>query len=75
MFAELPGSAKASYNSIMAASLNARKLNSFFDNFDAARFNFDEVDRSKLFNSSDNAFYFEWFFRKLAVSLYHKPKP
>src|SRR6266481_8983141 len=83
MFAELPGSAKAFYNSIMVESLNALKLNTFFDNFDAARFNLDGVDRSKLFNSSDHAFYFEWFFRNmenlfaayslLAVSLYHKP--
>jgi hypothetical protein len=37
MFAELPGSAKAFYNSIMVESLNALKLNTFFDNFDAAR--------------------------------------
>jgi FkbM family methyltransferase len=65
MFAELPGSAKAFYNSIMVESLNALKLNTFFDNFDAARFNFDGVDRSKLFNSSDHAFYFEWFIRNV----------
>jgi hypothetical protein len=60
MFAELPGSAMAFYNSIMV-SLNALKLITFFDNFDAAKFHFDGVDRSKLFNSSDHAFYFEWF--------------
>jgi hypothetical protein len=45
MFAELPGSAKAFYNSIMVEPLNALKLNTFFDNFDAARFNLDGVDR------------------------------
>jgi len=65
MFAELPGSAKVFYNSIMVESLNALKLNTFFDNFDAARFNFDGVDRCKLFNSSDHAFYFEWFLRNM----------
>lgn len=65
MFSELPGSAQAFYNSVLVRSIEALKLNTFFDNFDAERFNFDGVDRSKQFNAAENAFYFDWFLRNV----------
>lgn len=65
MFTELPDSSKGFYNSIMVESLTALKLNTFMDNFDSARFNYDGIDRSKLFNAGDHAFYFEWFIRNV----------
>jgi FkbM family methyltransferase len=63
MFSELPGSAQDLYNSMLSQSIAALKLNTFLDNFDAARFNFDGVDRSKEFNPATNAFFFDWFLK------------
>jgi FkbM family methyltransferase len=63
MFSELPGSAQDLYNSMLSQSIAALKLNTYLDNFDAARFNFDGIDRSKEFNPAPNAFYFDWFSR------------
>jgi FkbM family methyltransferase len=63
MFSELPGSAQDFYNSMLSQSIAALKLNTFLDNFDAARFNYDGVDRSKEFNPAPNAFFFDWFIR------------
>jgi FkbM family methyltransferase len=63
MFSELPATAQLFYNSMLTESIAALKLNTFLDNFDAARFNFDGVDRSKEFTAAQNAFYFDWFVR------------
>jgi FkbM family methyltransferase len=61
MFSELPTSSQAFYNLILVQSIGALKLNTFFDNFDAARFNFDGADRSKDFKADERAFFFDWF--------------
>jgi FkbM family methyltransferase len=61
MFSELPGSAQEFYNSILVQSIAALKLNTYLDNFDAGRFNFDGVDHSKTFNAAESAFFFDWF--------------
>jgi FkbM family methyltransferase len=63
MFTELPGDAKSFYFSVMVAAINALKLNTFLDNFDAARFNFDGKDHSKEFAAGAHAHYFDWFMK------------
>jgi FkbM family methyltransferase len=63
MFSELPGTAQLLYNSMLVESIAALKINTFLDNFDEARFNFDGVDRSKEFTAPQSAFYFDWFVR------------
>jgi len=44
-------------------SIAALKLNTYLDNFDAARFNFDGKDHSKEFNAGERAYYFDWFLK------------
>jgi FkbM family methyltransferase len=61
MFSEAPATAQLFYNSMLTESIAALKLNTFLDNFDAERFNFDGVDRSKEFTAAQSAFYFDWF--------------
>ena len=61
MFGELPASAQLFYNSMLLESITALKVNTFLDNFDAQRFNFDGVDRSKEFTGGQSAFFFDWF--------------
>jgi FkbM family methyltransferase len=61
MFSELPTSVQAFYNSILIQSLAALKINTFLDNFDAARFNLDGVDHSKSFKAEESAYFFDWF--------------
>jgi FkbM family methyltransferase len=61
MFTELPATSKSFYDSILVQSLTALKLNTFLDNFDAERFNFDGKDHSKDFTSGQHAYYFGWF--------------
>jgi len=63
MFDTLPNSPPAFYNSILTDSIAALKLNTYFDNFDAARFNHDGVDRSRNFNAAQHAYFFDWFVR------------
>jgi len=63
MFNEPPATAALFYNAMLTESIAALKLNTFLDNFDAARFNFDGVDRSKEFPAAQSAFYFDWFMR------------
>jgi FkbM family methyltransferase len=63
MFVELPDSSASFYNSILFHSIAALKLNTFVDNFDAARFNIDGIDHSKEFNAGERAYFFDWFFR------------
>jgi FkbM family methyltransferase len=63
MFESLPDSPSAFYNSILVHSIAALKLNTYFDNFDAARFNFDGIDRSRNFNAEEHAFFFDWFMK------------
>src|SRR5277367_580834 len=65
MFSELPNSAQAFYNLILVRSIEALKLNTYLDNFDAARFNVDEIDRSMQFNAAEHAFHFDWFLRNV----------
>jgi FkbM family methyltransferase len=60
MFAELPDDLGSFYSSILIESIAALKMNTFSDNFDAARYNQDGKDHSKEFDPSQNAFYFDW---------------
>lgn len=61
MFAELPTDPKSFFEKTLIESITALKMNSFFDNFDAARFNFDGKDHSREFFPDNHAFYFDWF--------------
>jgi FkbM family methyltransferase len=63
MFSEAPSTAQAFYNMVLVQSIAALKLNTFLDNFDAERFNFDGVDHSKTFNVEESAFFFDWFLK------------
>jgi FkbM family methyltransferase len=47
--------------SVLSDSLNGLKLNTFFDNFDAERFNYDGSDRSKSFDTAERVYYLCWF--------------
>lgn len=64
MFAQLPVSSEDFYQSILRHSIEALKLNTYFDNFDARRFNTDGVDHSRIFDVSSSAYYFDWFFEQ-----------
>ena len=46
MFNALPTSGEDFYVSILSASIQALKMNTYFDNFDKQRYNSDGVDRS-----------------------------
>jgi FkbM family methyltransferase len=61
MFDELPDSSQSFYNSMLVQSIAALKLNTYLDNFDASRFNFDGKDHSTEFNAGERAFFFDWF--------------
>ncbi len=61
MFDELPNTSQDFYNQLLVKSIAALKLNTFLDNFDEKRFNFDGNDHSKTFNAAERAFYFDWF--------------
>jgi FkbM family methyltransferase len=63
MFEELPGTSAAFYSAILIQSIAALKLNTFLDNFDAARFNLDGVEHSKEFKAGERAYFFDWFFK------------
>jgi hypothetical protein len=47
MFNNLPTNSDEFYATILTESINALKVNTFFDNFDRDRFNFDGKDHSR----------------------------
>jgi FkbM family methyltransferase len=53
------------YQDIIRESLTAIKLNTFYDNFDAHRFNYDGVDRSKEWMAHERVVYFDWFYKNV----------
>jgi FkbM family methyltransferase len=63
MFEQLPADAGNFYHAVLSQSIAALKLNTYRDNFDAARFNFDGVDRSNFFDVNAATFNFDWFFK------------
>jgi len=62
MFENLPSTSDGFNYEILSQSLTALKLNTFTDNFDARRFNFDGIDRSRYFDVQSTTFSVEWFF-------------
>ena len=62
MFQQLPESPVELYHQILAECLTALKLNTFLDNYDAERYGFDGVDRSKTFDAHHRANQFKWLF-------------
>lgn len=62
MFENPPNSEMEFKEAVLFESIRALKLNLFQDNFDAARFNFDGVDRSNFFNVPERVFWLSWFF-------------
>jgi len=63
MFNALPSTSQDFYVSILSASIQALKMNTYFDNFDKQRYNSDGVDRSGVFEVGQRTFYFDWFYR------------
>jgi FkbM family methyltransferase len=66
MFNALPNTQNDFYSAVLIESIQGLKLNTFLDNFDAARFNIDGKDHSMVFDTNSRAFYFDWFFRNHA---------
>jgi len=65
MFKKLPMTSDEFYRSILSESITALKMNTFFDNFDEHRFNFDGKDHSKEWKIHERFFYFDWFFKNM----------
>ena len=61
MFSTIPASSDELKTVVLSESIKAIKMNTFLDNFDAERFNYDGVDRSKFFNTSERIFWLSWF--------------
>ncbi|MCG8074388.1 MAG: FkbM family methyltransferase [Candidatus Thiodiazotropha taylori] len=68
MFEKLPATPDDFYQDIIGESLTAIKVNTFYDNFDAQRFNYDGVDRSMEWMAHERVVYFDWFYKN-AVNL------
>ena len=64
MFEQLPVTSQEFYSSLLVQALCALKVNTYWDNFDAQRFNFDGKDRSGEFEAATHAFYFNWFWER-----------
>jgi len=62
MFPELPTSPAEFKVVILSESIISLKMNTFLDNFDSDRFNYDGVDRSKSFNTGQRVYWLDWFF-------------
>jgi len=62
MFPTLPKSPTELKNIVLSESVNSLKMNTFFDNFDSERFNYDGADRSKTFNTGERVYWLSWFF-------------
>ncbi|MES9942655.1 MAG: FkbM family methyltransferase [Candidatus Thiodiazotropha sp. 6PLUC2] len=65
MFEKLPATPDDFYQDIISESLTAIKLNTFYDNFDAQRFNYDGVDRSMEWMAHERVVYFDWFYKNV----------
>lgn len=65
MFDTLPVTINDFYQLILGESITALKVNTFYDNFDSARFNLDGKDRSKHWAINERIFYFDWFFKNV----------
>ncbi len=62
MFEILPININEFYQSVLGESISALKANTFLDNFDEFRFNYDGNDHSKEWNIEQRIFYFDWFY-------------
>lgn len=62
MFKTLPKNCVEFRDSILSECIYALKMNTFYDNFDVERFNYDGIDRSKVFNARERAFWLTWFY-------------
>jgi FkbM family methyltransferase len=62
MFPAFPTSPMELKSTVLSVSINCLKMNTYFDNFDKDRFNYDGVDRSKVFNAGERVFWLSWFF-------------
>jgi len=62
MFSILPKSYLDFKAAVLSESINGLKMNTFFDNFDNERFNYDGIDRSRIFNVSERIFWLSWFY-------------
>jgi len=63
MFESLPKSSEELCDQMLAECLQALKVNTFLDNYDAERYSADGVDRSMVFESGYHGSQFKWFFR------------
>lgn len=61
MFETLPTSPAEFRAAVLFESIKALKVNLYKDNYDAARFNLDGVDKSRLFSVDERVYWFCWF--------------
>jgi FkbM family methyltransferase len=62
MFEKLPTSPIELKNCVLSEAILGLKVNTFTDNYDIGRFNYDGVDRSRIFNVGERVFWLSWFF-------------
>lgn len=62
MISSFPSSSIKIKDAILFESIEGLKNNTFLDNFDARRFNFDGVDRSEKFGVEQRLFWFSWLY-------------
>lgn len=53
------------HSQILLLTIQSLKINTYFDNYDAERFNIDGNDYSRTFNTSERVFYFNWYFQNI----------
>ena len=63
MFDQLPNSSQELYSFMLRECALALKMNMFLDNYDSDRYDFDGVDKSKIFDEIQSANYYTWFFQ------------
>ncbi|MEJ2612240.1 MAG: FkbM family methyltransferase [Candidatus Thiodiazotropha sp.] len=65
MFENLPATPDDFYQDIIGESLTAIKVNTFYDNFDEQRFNYDGIDHSKEWMAHERVVCFDWFYKNV----------
>lgn len=63
MFSQLPKNAREMYFQMLSECALALKMNLFLDNYDAERYDYDGIDKSKIFDENKSAYQMDWFFR------------
>lgn len=66
MFSNLPQTSEDFYSQMLSECMLALKMNTYFDNHDSERFDYDGIDRSRIFDARERAYWLDWFFKNHA---------